>query len=119
MRRSLCTKALTDGGIGLAVLLSDIHGKSAREMIKGVLREETPEQVLQYASKRPKATEKELLDAFRRIPCEAANAASRTYCALREKFRSLLVRRGRKRVIFVLAHKILKIAFVLISHGDS
>nr|VFK49984.1 MAG: Transposase IS116/IS110/IS902 family protein [Candidatus Kentron sp. SD] len=194
-------------------------------MIKGLLRGETPEQVLQYASKRLKATEEELLDALageltadhifviseildhiedlerriavfsrqlltklepykpmlqamqtipgidrmgaamllvevggdmtafgtaeklaswagvcpgnhesagkrvagkkrkgnpyvRRILCEAANAASRTRCALQEKFKSLLVRRGRKRAIFALAHKMLKIVFVLLSRGD-
>jgi transposase len=218
-------KVLTDGGIRLAVVVSDIHGKSAREMIKGLLRGETPVQVLQYASKRLKATEEELLDALagemtpdhifvitetldhiedlerriagfgqqllgrlepynehlqamqtipgidqmgaamllveigddmeafgsaeklaswagvcpgnhesagkrvagkkrkgnpyvRRILCEAAHAASRTRCALQEKFKSLLVRRGRKRAIFALAHKMLKIVFVLISRGD-
>nr|VFK49768.1 MAG: Transposase [Candidatus Kentron sp. SD] len=218
-------KVLTDAGIRLAVVVSDIHGKSAREMIKGLLRGETPEQVLQYASKRLKATEEELLDALageltadhifviseildhiedlerriavfsrqlltklepykpmlqamqtipgidrmgaamllvevggdmtafgtaeklaswagvcpgnhesagkrvagkkrkgnpyvRRILCEAANAASRTRCALQEKFKSLLVRRGRKRAIFALAHKMLKIIFVLLSRGD-
>ncbi len=218
-------KVLTDGGIRLAVVVSDIHGKSAREMIKGLLRGETPEQVLQCASKRLKASEEELLDALageltddhifvisetldhiealerriavfeqqllsrlephkdflqalqtipgidqkgaamllveigndmeafgtaeklaswagvcpgnhesagkrvvgkkrkgnpyvRRILCEAANAASRTRCALQEKFKSLLVRRGRKRAIFALAHKMLKIVFVLLSRGD-
>ncbi len=218
-------KVLTDGGIRLAVVVSDIHGKSAREMVRGLLRGETPEQVLQYASGRLKATEEELLDALsgeltadhifvvseildhiedlerrialfarqlltgldsykamiqtlqtipgidqmgaamllvelgddmtafgkaeklaswagvcpanresagkrvagkkrkgnpyvRRILCEAANAASRTRCALREKFKSLLVRRGRKRAIFALAHKLLKIVFVLLSRGD-
>jgi len=218
-------KVLTDGGIRLAVVVSDIHGKSARAMIKGLLRGETPEQVLAYASKRLKASEAELLDALageltdthrfvvseilnhiediekriacfaqqllkqlephkgilqalqtipgidemsaamllveigdnmdafgsaeklaswagvcpgnhesagkrvagkkrkgnpyvRKILCEAANAASRTRCSLQEKFKSLLVRRGRKRAIFALAHKILKIAFVLISRGE-
>nr|VFK81203.1 MAG: Transposase [Candidatus Kentron sp. SD] len=35
-------KVLTDGGIRLAVVVSDIHGKSAREMVKGLLRGETP-----------------------------------------------------------------------------
>ena len=218
-------KVLTDGGVRLAVVVSDIHGKSARKMIKGLLRGKSPEQVLSYASKRLKATEEELLDALageltddhrfviaetldhiedlerriadfgqqlllrlephkailralqtipgidamgaamllveigndmevfgsaeklaswagvcpgnhesagkrvagkkrkgnpyvRRILCEAANAASRTRCALQEKFKSLLVRRGRKRAIFALAHKLLKIVFVLISRGD-
>ena len=54
----------------------------------------------------------------RRILCEAANAAGRTRCACREKFESLLVRRGRKRAIFALAHKISRIFFVLFSRGD-
>lgn len=218
-------KVLTDGGIRLAVVVSDLHGKSARAMIKGLLRGETPEQVLRYADKRLKATKEERLDALvgeltadhlfvvaetldhiedlerrialfsrqllkrlasyktvlqaletipgidqmgaamllveigddmgafgsaeklaswagvcpgnhesagkrvagkkrkgnpyvRRILCEAANAASRTRCALQEKFNSLLLRRGRKRAIFALAHKLLKIVFVLISRGD-
>ena len=54
----------------------------------------------------------------RRILCEAAHAASRTRCALAEKFKGLLVRRGRKRAIFALAHKLLKTVFVLIDRGD-
>ena len=54
----------------------------------------------------------------RRILCEAANAASRTRSALADKFQALLIRRGRKRAIFALAHKVLKIVFVLIDRGD-
>ncbi len=218
-------KVLTDGGIRLDVVVSDIHGMSARQMLKGILNGEDPEQVLRYAHKRLKATHEELLDALsgeltehhifvvgeildhiedlerrielfrqqlieglqpyrqilqaletipgidekgaammlveigddmqafgsaeklaswagvcpgnhesagkrvsgkkrkgnpyvRRILCEAANAISRTRCGLSKKFKSLLVRRGRKRAIFALAHKILKIIFVIISRGD-
>jgi transposase len=54
----------------------------------------------------------------RRILCEAANAASRTRRALAEKFKALLIRRGRQRALFALAHKILKIVFGLIHRGD-
>jgi len=218
-------KVLTDGGIRLGVVVSDIHGKSARAMVKGLLAGETPEQVLRYASKRLKATEEELLDALdgdltddhrfvlselidhiehlegrivefrrqllaglapqqailqmlqtipgldesgaamllveigddmsafgsadrlaswagvcpannesagkrkagkkrkgnpyvRRILCETANAASRTRCALADKFQSLLIRRGRKKAIFALAHKLLRIVFLLIDRGE-
>jgi transposase len=46
------------------VVISDLHGISARVMIKGLLDGETPEQVLQYADKRLKATEEELVDAL-------------------------------------------------------
>lgn len=218
-------KALSDAGIRLPVVVSDIHGQSARAMVKGLIAGERPEQVLSYASKRLKASEEELLDALdgeltaehrfvlselmehiedlerriarfsdrllqglapqqgllqalqtipgldergaamllveigddmdafgsaeklaswagvcpgnhesagkrkagkkrkgnpyvRRILCEAANAASRTRSTLAELCKSLLIRRGRKRAIFALAHKILKIVFVLISRGD-
>lgn len=54
----------------------------------------------------------------RRILCEAANAASRTRCRLQDMFKGLLIRRGRKRAIFALAHKLLKIVFLLIERGD-
>lgn len=218
-------KVLSDGGIRLAVVISDIHGKSAQAMIKGLLAGESPEQVLAYASNRLSASDEELLDALagdlspahhfvltelmahidelkarietfrqallqglapyqamlrslqtipgldetgaalllveigddmsafgrpehlaswagvcpgnnesagkkktgktrkgnpyvRRILCEAANAASRTQCRLQEMFKGLLIRRGRKRAIFALAHKILKIVFLLIERGD-
>jgi transposase len=218
-------KVLSDGGIRLGVVVSDIHGKSAKAMIKGLLAGESPEQVLQYASNRLKASDEELLDALagdlspshhfvltelmahidelearietfrqallqglapyqailrslqtipgldetgaalllveigddmsafgtperlaswagvcpgnnesagkkktgktrkgnpyvRRILCEAANAASRTQCRLQDMFKGLLIRRGRKRAIFALAHKILKIVFLLIERGD-
>ncbi len=218
-------KILTDGGIRLGVVVSDLHGVSARNMVKGLIAGNPPEQVLRYASKRLKATEEELLDALdgeltdhhrfvlseqmdhieylekriadfrrqlltalapqqgilqtlqtipgldevgaamllveisddmsafgsadklaswagvcpannesagkrktgkkrkgnpyvRRILCEAANAASRTQCTLAEKFKALVIRRGRKRAIFALAHKLLRIVFHMISNGD-
>jgi transposase len=57
-------KILSDGGIRLGVVVSDIHGKSAKAMIKGLLAGESPEQVLKYASNRLKASEEELLDAL-------------------------------------------------------
>jgi transposase len=218
-------KILNDGGIRLGVVISDIHGKSAKAMIKALLAGESPEQVLQYASNRLKASDEELLDALagdlspshhfvltelmahinelearietfrqallqglapyqailqslqtipgldetgavlllveigddmsafgtperlaswagvcpgnnesagkkktgktrkgnpyvRRILCAASNAASRTQCRLQDMFIGLLIRRGGKRAIFALAHKILKIVFLLIERGD-
>ena len=218
-------KVLTDGGIRLNVVVSDIHGRSAWAMIKALVAGETPEQVLACVSTRLRASEQELLDALegdlsdahrfvlaqlvdhvedlerrigcfrerlldglkpqagllvalqtlpgfdelaaallvveigddmqafgkpeklaswagmcpgnhesagkrqtgkslkgnpyvRRILCEAAQAASRTRCALAERFRGLLVRRGRKRAVFALAHQLLKLVYVLIDRGD-
>lgn len=57
-------KALSDAGIRLPVVVSDIHGQSARAMVKGLIAGERPEQVLRYASKRLKASEEELLDVL-------------------------------------------------------
>jgi len=218
-------KLLSDAGIRLSVVLSDLNGKSARAMIKGLLAGETPQQVLKYASNKLKATDEELLDALegdispshhfvishimthieeleaeilafkqalleglspykdilqclqtipgldesgaamllveisddmsafgsaaslaswagvcpgnnesagkkksgkarkgnpyvRRILCEAANAASRTKCSLQDKFKGLVIRRGRKRAIFAIAHKMLKIVYLLIDRGE-
>jgi transposase len=218
-------KLINDAGIRLSVVVSDIHGKSGRAMIKGLLNGETPEQVLKYANNKLKASDDELLDALagdltsahcfiigevmahieelenriqtcsgyllqelspyapilqslqtipgidqigaamliveigddmsafgkpeklaswagvcpgnnesagkkksgkarkgnpyvRRLLCEAANAASKTKCGLQEKFKALMLRRGRKRAIFAIAHKLLKIVFLIIQRGD-
>jgi len=72
----------------------------------------------QSAGKRKSGKKRKGNPYVRRILCEAANAAARTRSALAELFKSLLIRRGRKRAIFALAHKRLKIVFVLISRGD-
>jgi len=218
-------KLLTDAGIRLSVVVSDLYGKSAKAMIMGLLDGDTPEQLLVYADPRLKATPDELREALdgdlsdshrfvirelmahideldarmrkfrqtllaslssyqsilqnlqtlpgidelsaamilveigddmcafgsaaklaswagvcpgqnesagkrksakarkgnpylRRLLCEAANAASRTRCGLQEKFKGLMIRRGRKRAIFAIAHKLLKIVFLLIQRGD-
>lgn len=223
--RNRLHKLLTDAGIRLSVVVSDLSGKSAQAMIKGLLAGETPEQLLAYADPRLKASPDDLREALegdlsdshrfviqelmahldeldarilrfrqtllkhlspyqtllqnlqtlpgidefsaamilveigddmaafgspaklaswagvcpgqnesagkrksararkgnpylRRILCEAANAASRTRCGLQDKFKGLLIRRGRKRAIFAIAHKLLKTVFLLIQRGD-
>ena len=57
-------KVLTDGGIRLSVVVSDLHGQSAWAMVKALAAGETPEQVLRHASARLRATEQELRDAL-------------------------------------------------------
>jgi transposase len=223
--RNRLHKLLTDAGIRLSVVVSDLSGKSAQAMIKGLLADETPEQLLAYADPRLKASRDDLREALegdlsdshrfviqelmahldeldarilrfrqtllnqlspyqvilqnlqtlpgidefsaamilveigddmaafgspaklaswagvcpgqnesagkrksararkgnpylRRLLCEAANAASRTRCSLQDKFKGLLIRRGRKRAIFAIAHKLLKTVFLLIQRGD-
>ena len=218
-------KVLTDGGIRLGVVVSDVHGQSARAMVKALIANKTPQEVLKFASRRLKASREELLDALqgelteshrfvlnelmqhieeieqriarfdqrlltglksernwlallqtlpgidnigaamllveigndmdafgsadrlaswvgicpgnnesagkhksgrtrkgnayvRRLLCEFAHAASRTTSAFRAKFQSLIVRRGYKRSIIALGHKILRTIFFMFKRRE-
>ena len=51
----------------------------------------------------------------RRLLCEMANAAKKTECMFKSKYAGLVIRRGHKRSIIALGHKLLKIMFVLLS----
>jgi len=55
----------------------------------------------------------------RRLLCEFANAAARTRCALKAKFDSLTIRKGHKKSVVALAHKILRIVFAMLSTGTA
>lgn len=218
-------KVLTDGGIRLGVVVSDLHGQSARAMVKAIILGQPPNEVLQFASRRLKASREEIFDALqgeltdshrfvldelmrhveeieariarfdarlldglknerntlallqtlpgvdligaamllveigtdmdafgtadrlaswvgicpgnnesagkrksgrvrkgnlyvRRLLCEFAHAASRTTSAFQSKFKSLIVRRGHKRSIVALAHKILRTIFFMIKRRE-
>jgi transposase len=207
-------KILSDGGIRLSVVVSDIHGVAGRAMVKALIAERSPAEVLMLAGNRLKADRTELLDALdgeltadhrfvlheliahveelerridrfdqylldqlapyrstlalmqtipgidavgaalllveigndmsafgsvdrlaswvgicpgnnesagkrktgrirkgnpwvRRLLCQFAHAASRTRCAFKSKFEALRLRRGHKRAIVAIAHKIL------------
>lgn len=54
---------LTDVGIRLGAGVSDVHGQSARAIVKALLNGSSPAEVLNLASRRLKASRKELLDA--------------------------------------------------------
>jgi transposase len=218
-------KVLTDGGIRLGVVVSDLHGQSARAMVKAIILNQPPNEVLQFASRRLKASREEIFDALqgeltdshrfvldelmrhieeieariarfdarlldglkderntlallqtlpgvdligaamllveigadmdafgsadrlvswvgicpgnnesagkrksgrvrkgnlyvRRLLCEFAHAASRTKSVFQSKFKSLIVRRGHKRAIVALAHKILRTIFFMIKRRE-
>ena len=218
-------KVLTDGGIRLGVVVSDLHGQSARAMVKAIIAGLPPHEVLQFASRRLKASREEIFDALqgeltashrfvldelmhhveeieariarfdarlleglhdernalallqtlpgvdligaamllveigtdmdafgcadrlaswvgicpgnnesagkrksarvrkgnlyvRRLLCEFAHAASRTKSVLQSKFQSLIVRRGHKRAIVALAHKILRTLYFMLKRGE-
>ena len=48
-------KVLTDGGIRLGVVVSDLHGHSARAMVRAIIAGQPPHEVIQLASARLKA----------------------------------------------------------------
>lgn len=218
-------KVLTDGGIRLGVVVSDLHGQSARAMVKAIVAGQPPHEVLKLASRRLKASREELFDALqgeltdshrfvldelmrhieeietriarfdarlldglkderntlallqtlpgvdligaamllvemgsdmetfgsadrlaswvgicpannesagkrksgrvrkgnlyvRRLLCEFAHAASRTKSVFQSKFQSLIVRRGHKRSIVALAHKLLRTIFFMLKRRE-
>lgn len=218
-------KILTDGGIRLGVVVSDVHGQSARAMVKALIEGQPPHEVLQFASRRLKASRDELFDALqgeltpshrfvldelmrhieeldariarfdarllegladeqkvlallqtlpgvdligaamllveigtdmdafgnadrlaswvgvcpgnnesagkrksgrarkgnpyvRRLLCEFAHAASKTRSVFKSKFQALIVRRGHKRSIIAVAHKLLRTMFFMIKRGE-
>jgi transposase len=53
----------------------------------------------------------------RRLLCEFAQAASRSRCALKDKFAALSIRKGHKKSIVALAHKMLRIVFTMLKNN--
>jgi transposase len=218
-------KVLTDGGIRLGVVVSDVHGQSARAMVKAIIDDRPVHEVLDHASRRLKASREELFDALqgeltashrfvlhelmlhieeieariarfdarlldglaaernslallqtlpgvdligaamllveigadmsafgsadrlaswvgicpgnnesagkrksgrvrkgnlyvRRLLCEFAHAASRTTSVFKSKFQALVIRRGHKRSIVAIAHKLLRTMFFMLKRRE-
>ena len=218
-------KVLTDSGVRLGVVVSDLHGQSARAMVKAIIAGQSPLEVLKLASRRLKASREEIFDALqgdltashrfvldelmrhieeieariarfdtrllaeleserdalallqtipgvdligaamllveigtdmesfgsadrlaswvgicpgnnesagkrksghlrkgnlyvRRLLCEFAHAASRTTSVFKSKFQSLVVRRGHKRAIIAIGHKILRTIFFMLKRRE-
>ena len=218
-------KVLTDSGVRLGVVVSDLHGQSARAMVKAIIAGQPPHEVLKLASRRLKASREEIFDALqgeltashrfvldelmrhieeiearivrfdtrllaelesehnalallqtipgvdligaamllveigtdmdvfgsadrlaswvgicpgnnesagkrksgrlrkgnlyvRRLLCEFAHAASRTTSVFKSKFQSLVVRRGHKRAIIAIGHKILRTIFFMLKRRE-
>lgn len=53
----------------------------------------------------------------RRLLCEFAQAASRSRCAFKDKFNALSIRKGHKKSIVALAHKILRTLFAILKNN--
>ncbi|MBV0881557.1 transposase [Noviherbaspirillum sp. L7-7A] len=54
----------------------------------------------------------------RRLLCEFAHSARRTTCAFKARFESSYLRRGHKRAIIALAHKLLRTVFFMPQRGQ-
>jgi transposase len=52
-----------------------------------------------------------------RLLCEFAQAAARTRCALKAKFDALAIRKGRKKSVVALAHKMLRTVYAMLANG--
>jgi len=57
-------KLLTDAGIRLGVVVSDLHGQSARAMVKALIAGESVPAVLSLASKRLRASREDIFEAL-------------------------------------------------------
>ena len=57
-------KLLTDAGIRLGVVVSDLHGQSARAMVKAIVAGKSVQVVLSLASKRLRASREDLFEAL-------------------------------------------------------
>ena len=53
----------------------------------------------------------------RRLLCEFSQAAARTRCALKAKFDALAIRKGHKKSIIALAHKMLRTVYAMLANG--
>lgn len=218
-------KVLTDSGVRLGVVVSDLHGQSARAMVKAIIAGQPSHEVVKLASRRLKARREDIFDALqgdltashcfvldelmrhieeieariarfdirllgeleaernalallqtipgvdligaamllveigtdmevfgnadrlaswvgicpgnnesagkrksghlrkgnlyvRRLLCEFAHAASRTQSVFKSKFQALLVRRGYKRAIIAIGHKILRTIFFMLKRRE-
>ena len=57
--------------------------------------------------------------AIRYLLCEAANAARRTHSAFRSLYQSLVPRKGHKKTIIAVAHKMIRIIYILFTRRQA
>jgi transposase len=55
---------------------------------------------------------------LRYILCEASNAASKSECQFKHKYKSLMIRRGHKKAIVAVGHKMLRVIFSRLKTGE-
>lgn len=55
---------------------------------------------------------------LRYLLCESANAASKTECQFKHKYKSLMIRRGHKKAIVAVGHKMLRVIYSRLKTGE-
>ena len=55
---------------------------------------------------------------MRYLLCEAANAARRTKSVFASKYQGLVIRRGHKKAIVALAHKLIRTIYVILTRRE-
>ena len=53
---------------------------------------------------------------LRQILCQVANAAAKTDCQFRNKYQGLVIRRGHKRAVIAVGHKILRVVYTVLNN---
>lgn len=66
-------KLLADSGVRLGVVVSDLHGQSARAMVKAIIAQKSIPQILNLASKRLKASREEIFEVLQAEELTAAH----------------------------------------------
>lgn len=46
--------------------------------------------------------------------CEMSNSAAKSDCQFKSKYKSLVIRRGHKKAVIALGHKIMRVAYILL-----
>ena len=108
-------RALADGcaeqrpGVRLGVTVSDLHGNSARAMIRQQERGQAPSRA---------RSSRAIPTYVRRLMCEFALAATKTRCAFQAKYKSLTIRRGHKRAVIACAHKMIRALYMMLRKSE-
>jgi transposase len=68
------------------------------------------------AGKRKSARTRKGNRLLRQLLCQVANAAAKTNCQFKSKYEGLVIRRGHKRAIIALGHKILRVVYTVLNN---
>ena len=70
------------------------------------------------AGKRKSGRTRKGNNTIRQVLCQVSNSACRTESQFKSKYKALVIRRGHKRAIIAIGHKILRIIFTLLSKRE-